>query len=102
MNLAHVIQKKCARDAAEALSAGDIDEIKRDRDAARDAIRNISMGVAAIGALLANTAMAEEVGQEMAERLGWLLEELGGGIGGLLSFETTCTARLQAQGGREE
>lgn len=102
MNLGHVIRKKCMRDVAEVLSTGDIDEIKRDVNAARDAICNISLGVAAIGALLANAATEGELGQETAERLGWLLEELGGGIYGLLNFETTCTERLRAQGGREE
>lgn len=102
MNLGHVIRKKCKRDAAEALNADQIDEIKHDLDTARDAICNISLGVAAIGALLANTAIAGEVGQEAAERLGWLLEELGGGIYGLMNFETACTERLLAQGGRGE
>lgn len=102
MNLGHVIRKKGKCDSAGVLNADQIDEIKHDLDTARDAICNISLGVAAIGALLANTAMAGEVGQDTAERLGWLLEELGGGIYGLMNFETTCAERLRAQGGREE
>lgn len=102
MNLCHVIRKKGKRDPAEVLSAADIDEIKRDLDTARDAICNISLGIAAIGTLLASNAVEGEVGQEMAERLGWLLEELGGGIYGLLNFETSCAERLRAQGGRQE
>ncbi|MDU4256023.1 hypothetical protein [Pseudomonas sp.] len=102
MNLGHVIRKKCKREHGEVLSAEQIDEFKQDLDSARDAICNISLGIAAIGALLANTAMEDEVGQETAERLGWLIEELGGGIYGLLNFETACTERLRTQGGREE
>lgn len=102
MNLGHVIRKKYKSDAAEVLNADQIDEIKHDLDTARDAICNISLGVAAIGELLANTAMAGEIGQDTAERLGWLLGELGGGIYGLMNFETACTERLRAQGGRGE
>ncbi|WP_054909078.1 hypothetical protein [Pseudomonas sp. NBRC 111135] len=102
MNLGHVIRKKCKREPGEVLNAEQIDEIKQDLDAARDAMCNISLGIAAIGTLLANTAMEGEVDQETAERLGWLLDELGGGIYGLLNFETACTERLRAQRGREE
>lgn len=102
MNLGHVIRKKCKRDADEVLNADQIDEIKQDLNTARDAICNISLGVAAIGALIATAATEGELGQETAGRLGWLLEELGGGIYGLLNFETACTERLRAQGGRKE
>ncbi|XEG73311.1 hypothetical protein QA447_03430 [Pseudomonas sp. abacavir_1] len=102
MNLCHVIRKKCNRDADEVLNADQIGEIKQDLNTARDAICNISLGVAAIGALIATAATEGELGQETAGRLGWLLEELGGGIYGLLDFEMACTERLRAQGGRKE
>ncbi|WP_448681392.1 hypothetical protein [Pseudomonas nicosulfuronedens] len=99
MTLFHVIKRQAASTALDAL---DTQELKDHLGESRDAICNISLGISAIGSLLGNTAADCEVGQETAERLGWLLEELGGAIYGLLSVETACTNRLRAQGGREE
>ncbi|HGN2370254.1 TPA: hypothetical protein ACKRXJ_005206 [Pseudomonas aeruginosa] len=79
MNLATLLSNQCSRVPDEVLTDKQIRSIKLDRGTARHAAQNMALGVAAVGNLLANVGAEGEVGQETSERLGWFLEEIGGG-----------------------
>ncbi|MEQ0867333.1 hypothetical protein [Pseudomonas aeruginosa] len=79
MNLANLISKQCSRDPSEVLTDEQAMSLWGEREVARQAAQNMALGVAAVGNLLANVGAEGEVGQETSERLGWFLEEIGGG-----------------------
>lgn len=79
MNLATLLSNQCSPVPDEVLTDKQIRSIKLDRGTARHAAQNMALGVAAVGNLLANVGAEGEVGQETSERLGWFLEEIGGG-----------------------
>ncbi|HHM5301631.1 TPA: hypothetical protein ACRN14_003018 [Pseudomonas aeruginosa] len=79
MNLANLINKQCSRDPSEVLTEEQAMSLWGEREVARQAAQNMALGVAAVGNLLANVGAEGEVGQETSERLGWFLEEIGGG-----------------------
>lgn len=86
MNLANLISKQCSRDPSEVLTDEQAMSLWGEREVARQAAQNMALGVAAVGNLLANVGAEGEVGQETSERLGWFLEEIGGGhlpVGGV-------------------
>lgn len=79
MNLSTLLSNLCSRVPGEDLTDKQILSIKSDLGSARNAAQNMALGVAAVGNLLANVGAEGEVGQETSERLGWFLEEIGGG-----------------------
>ncbi|HIE4469983.1 TPA: hypothetical protein ACXM9A_002207 [Pseudomonas aeruginosa] len=79
MNLSTLLSSLCSRVPGEDLTDKQILSIKSDLGSARQAAQNMALGVAAVGNLLANVGAEGEVGQETSERLGWFLEEIGGG-----------------------
>ncbi|WP_436423509.1 hypothetical protein [Pseudomonas aeruginosa] len=79
MNLSTLLGNLCSRVPGEDLTDKQILSIKSDLGSARNAAQNMALGVAAVGNLLANVGAEGEVGQETSERLGWFLEEIGGG-----------------------
>lgn len=79
MNLANLISKQCSRDPSEVLTEEQAMSLWGQREVARQAAQNMALGVAAVGKLLALTSAEGEIGQETSERLGWFLEEIGGG-----------------------
>ncbi|HEK0229188.1 TPA: hypothetical protein ACKSZC_006164 [Pseudomonas aeruginosa] len=79
MKLSTLLSNLCSRVPGEDLTDKQILSIKSDLGSARNAAQNMALGVAAVGNLLANVGAEGEVGQETSERLGWFLEEIGGG-----------------------
>ncbi|HHM9965820.1 TPA: hypothetical protein ACRL18_006343 [Pseudomonas aeruginosa] len=79
MNLSTLLSNLCSLVPGEDLTDKQILSIKSDLGSARNAAQNMALGVAAVGNLLANVGAEGEVGQETSERLGWFLEEIGGG-----------------------
>ncbi|HIE5779446.1 hypothetical protein ACNATH_30680 [Pseudomonas aeruginosa] len=79
MNLSMLLSSLCSRVSGEDLTDKQILSIKSDLGSARHSAQNMALGVAAVGNLLANVGAEGEVGQETSERLGWFLEEIGGG-----------------------
>lgn len=79
MNPSTLLSNLCSRVPGEDLTDKQILSIKSDLGSARNAAQNMALGVAAVGNLLANVGAEGEVGQETSERLGWFLEEIGGG-----------------------
>ncbi|EPG5762869.1 hypothetical protein L6988_006417 [Pseudomonas aeruginosa] len=97
MNLATLLSNQCSRVPDEVLTDKQIRSIKLDRGTARHAAQNMALGVAAVGNLLANVGAEGEVGQETSERLGWFLEEIGGGIFQLVELEQVLSDRINRQ-----
>ncbi|EOG8352216.1 hypothetical protein QOT74_00465 [Pseudomonas aeruginosa] len=97
MNLANLISKQCSRDPSEVLTDEQAMSLWGEREVARQAAQNMALGVAAVGNLLANVGAEGEVGQETSERLGWFLEEIGGGIFQLVELEQVLSDRINRQ-----
>lgn len=102
MNLANLISKQCSRDPSEVLTDEQAMSLWGEREVARQAAQNMALGVAAVGNLLANVGAEGEVGQETSERLGWLLEEIGGGIFQLVELEQVLSDRINRQKERKQ
>ncbi|KRV09287.1 hypothetical protein AN458_31830 [Pseudomonas aeruginosa] len=102
MNLATLLSNQCSRVPDEVLTDKQIRSIKLDRGTARHAAQNMALGVAAVGNLLANVGAEGEVGQETSERLGWFLEEIGGGIFQLVELEQVLSDRINRQKERKQ
>lgn len=97
MNLATLLSNLCSPVPDEVLTDKQIRSIKLERGTARHAAQNMALGVAAVGNLLANVGAEGEVGQETSERLGWFLEEIGGGIFQLVELEQVLLGRINRQ-----
>ncbi|MBO2942164.1 hypothetical protein [Pseudomonas aeruginosa] len=98
MNLATLLSNLCSPVPDEVLTDKQIRSIKLERGTARHAAQNMALGVAAVGNLLANVGAEGEVGQETSERLGWFLEEIGGGgIFQLVELEQVLSDRINRQ-----
>ncbi|HBO4187420.1 TPA: hypothetical protein L4U01_003186 [Pseudomonas aeruginosa] len=97
MNLSTLLISLCSRVSGEDLTDKQILSIKSDLGSARHAAQNMALGVAAVGNLLANVGAEGEVGQETSERLGWFLEEIGGGIFQLVELEQVLLGRINRQ-----
>ena len=97
MNLATLLSNQRSPVPDEVLTDKQIRSIKLDRGTARHAAQNMALGVAAVGNLLANVGAEGEVGQETSERLGWFLEEIGGGIFQLVELEQVLSDRINRQ-----
>ncbi|HBO3104043.1 hypothetical protein ABL975_08910 [Pseudomonas aeruginosa] len=97
MNLSTLLISLCSRVPGEDLTDKQILSIKSDLGSARHAAQNMALGVAAVGNLLANVGAEGEVGQETSERLGWFLEEIGGGIFQLVELEQVLLGRINRQ-----
>ncbi|HBO8851147.1 hypothetical protein JQ488_28560 [Pseudomonas aeruginosa] len=103
MNLANLISKQCSRDPSEVLTDEQAMSLWGEREVARQAAQNMALGVAAVGNLLANVGAEGEVGQETSERLGWFLEEIGGGgIFQLVELEQVLSDRINRQKERKQ
>ncbi|WP_434038963.1 hypothetical protein [Pseudomonas aeruginosa] len=104
MNLANLISKQCSRDPSEVLTDEQAMSLWGEREVARQAAQNMALGVAAVGNLLANVGAEGEVGQETSERLGWFLEEIGGGGGifQLVELEQVLSDRINRQKERKQ
>ncbi|RPX11391.1 hypothetical protein L0026_23265 [Pseudomonas aeruginosa] len=102
MNLATLLSNQCSPVPDEVLTDKQIRSIKLDRGTARHAAQNMALGVAAVGKLLALTSTEGEVGQETSERLGWFLEEIGGGIFQLVELEQVLLGRINRQKERKQ
>ncbi|EME7060509.1 hypothetical protein R6U49_11040 [Pseudomonas aeruginosa] len=102
MNLATLLSNQCSPVPDEVLTDKQIRSIKLDRGTARHAAQNMALGVAAVGNLLANVGAEGEVGQETSERLGWFLEEIGGGIFQLVELEQVLSDRINRQKERKQ
>ncbi len=102
MNLATLLSNLCSPVPDEVLTDKQIRSIKLERGTARHAAQNMALGVAAVGKLLANVGAEGEVGQETSERLGWFLEEIGGGIFQLVELEQVLSDRINRQKERKQ
>lgn len=103
MNLSTLLSNLCSRVPGEDLTDKQILSIKSDLGSARNAAQNMALGVAAVGNLLANVGAEGEVGQETSERLGWFLEEIGGGgIFQLVELEQVLSDRINRQKERKQ
>ncbi|MBW6289805.1 hypothetical protein KZ863_12170 [Pseudomonas aeruginosa] len=102
MNLSTLLISLCSRVPGEDLTDKQILSIKSDLGSARHAAQNMALGVAAVGNLLANVGAEGEVGQETSERLGWFLEEIGGGIFQLVELEQVLSDRINRQKERKQ
>ncbi len=102
MNLATLLSNQCSPVPDEVLTDKQIRSIKLERGTARHAAQNMALGVAAVGNLLANVGAEGEVGQETSERLGWFLEEIGGGIFQLVELEQVLSDRINRQKERKQ
>ncbi len=97
MNLSMLLSSLCSRVSGEDLTDKQILSIKSDLGSARHSAQSMALGVAAVGNLLANVGAEGEVGQETSERLGWFLEEIGGGIFQLVELEQVLSDRINRQ-----
>ncbi|EQB8392454.1 hypothetical protein ACLHTJ_28295 [Pseudomonas aeruginosa] len=102
MNLATLLSNQRSPVPDEVLTDKQIRSIKLERGTARHAAQNMALGVAAVGKLLANVGAEGEVGQETSERLGWFLEEIGGGIFQLVELEQVLSDRINRQKERKQ
>ncbi|HHM5438898.1 TPA: hypothetical protein ACRNRP_002763 [Pseudomonas aeruginosa] len=102
MNLSTLLSSLCSRVPGEDLTDKQILSIKSDLGSARNAAQNMALGVAAVGNPLANVGAEGEVGQETSERLGWFLEEIGGGIFQLVELEQVLSDRINRQKERKQ
>ncbi|HHH9444650.1 TPA: hypothetical protein ACP32N_006659 [Pseudomonas aeruginosa] len=102
MNLSTLLSNQCSPVPDEVLTDKQIRSIKLERGTARHAAQNMALGVAAVGKLLALTSTEGEVGQETSERLGWFLEEIGGGIFQLVELEQVLSDRINRQKERKQ
>ncbi|HHM5925854.1 TPA: hypothetical protein ACRNKP_001508 [Pseudomonas aeruginosa] len=102
MNLSTLLSNQCSPVPDEVLTDKQIHSIKLERDTAQRAAQSMALGVAAVGNLLANVGAEGEVGQETSERLGWFLEEIGGGIFQLVELEQVLSDRINRQKERKQ